>query len=185
MYQEFLDKLKPRLEKAINQFREEITSLQTGRATPALLEEIEVNAYNTKTPLSQLAAIQSPDPRTLLIQPWDKNIIKEVERAILDSPLGLSPVLDGETLRLSIPPLNEEKRKELVRLLKEKMEVARIKVRQERENILDEVKKMGKDGQITEDDKYLTKDKVQELIQEYNKKIDEIASKKEQDIMTI
>lgn len=185
MYKEFLDKLKPRLEKTIDQFKEEIGNIRTGRATPALLDGIEVTAYNTKTPLNQLAAIQSPDPRTLLVQPWDKNIIKEVQKAIEESPLSLAPVLDGEVLRISIPALNEEKRKELVRLLKEKMEEARIKIRQERERILDEAKKMEKESEITEDDKFLTKEKVQELVDQFNKKIEEISEKKEKDIMTV
>lgn len=185
MYQEFLDKLKPKLEKVVQELKEEIGSIQTGRATPALLEDVEVSAYNTKTPLNQLAAIQSPDPRTLYVQPWDKNIIKEIQKAIEEAPLGLAPVLDGEILRISIPALNEEKRKELVRILKDKMEAARIRIRQERERILDESKKMEKDSEITEDDKFLIKDKVQELIDNFNSQVEEITEKKEKDIMTV
>jgi len=185
VYQEFVDKIQRRLEKALLEFKEDINVLQTGRATPALLEELEVEAYNTKMPLNQLAAIQSPDPRTLFVQPWDKTIIKNVEKAIINSPLKFSPVLDGEILRISIPPLNEEKRKELIKILGEKTEKARIRVRQAREEVLNEVKKREQAGEITKDDKFLSKDKIQEKVNQANKKIEEISRQKEGNILNI
>lgn len=185
MYQEIIKNLKPRMEKVLEQLKIDLTNLKTGRATPALVENVMIEAYGTKTPLNQLAAIQAPDPRTLFIQPWDKNILKEIEKALAASPLGVNPVLDGEIFRISIPPLNEEKRKELLRILKEKVEQARIKVRQEREESWEQIKKLEKESKITEDDKFVAKDEIQKIVDEYNNKVEEIKNKKESDVMTV
>jgi len=129
--------------------------------------------------------LQAPDPRTLFIQPWDKNIVKTIEKAIAASPLKLMPTLDGDVLRISIPSLTEEKRKELLKILKDKMEQARVRVRREREEVWDEVQKMQKESKITEDDKYVAKEELQKMVDQYNGKIEEMGGKKEKEIMTV
>jgi len=185
MYQPLIKNLKGKMESVLEHFREDISSVRTGRATPSLVEDIVIEVYNAKMPLKQVAAIQAPDPRTLFIQPWDKNIVKTIEKAIAASPLKLMPTLDGDVLRISIPSLTEEKRKELLKILKDKMEQARVRVRREREEVWDEVQKMQKESKITEDDKYVAKEELQKMVDQYNGKIEEMGGKKEKEIMTV
>jgi len=159
--------------------------LRTGRATPALVENLEIDYYGTKTPLKAIAAISSPDSRSLIIQPWDKSVLPAIERAIETSKLGIKPVSERETIRILLPPLTEERRKELTKLLGKYLEDARIQVRREREEILKEIDRREKAKEISEDEKFRRKNEVQKIVDEANKKIEEIGTAKEKEIMTV
>ncbi len=185
MYKEIINKIKPKLEKTIDYLKNEFLGLQVGRATPSLIENLEVNAYGQNMPLKELAAIQVPEPRIIVIRPWDKEIITNIEAAVRESKLGINPASEEDFIRLNIPPLSEERRKELVRILNEKIEECRISVRRGREEAWREIQEMEKNKEITEDDRYKAKDELQKIIDEYNKKIDEMKKKKEQEIMTV
>jgi len=185
MYKEIINKIKPGLEKTINYLKEEMATLQAGRATPSLLENLEIEAYDQKMPLKQLAAIQSPEPRLIIVRPWDKSIIPIIEKAISQSKLGLSPVVDDDSIRLQIPPLSEERRKELAKILQEKVEECRISIRRQREEAWRQIQDLEQGKEITEDDKFRGKDELQKIVDEYNQKIDEMKKKKEEEIMTI
>ncbi|MBI2056091.1 MAG: ribosome recycling factor [Candidatus Sungbacteria bacterium] len=180
-----MNELKQQLEKIFAHFREEIASLRTGRASPALVENIEVDYYGAKTPLKALASIASPEPRQIIIQPWDKGAIQSIEKAIQGSSLGLNPVTDRDSIRLQIPPLTEERRKELVKVLGRNLEDARISVRKEREEILRDIDRKEKAKEISEDQKFREKAEAQKVIDEVNKKIEETSVQKEKDIMTV
>ena len=185
MYKEIINNLKPDLEKTIEYLQSELNSLQVGRATSTLVEDIEVDCYNSKMPLKQLAAINTPDPKQIIVQPWDKEIVKDIEAAIRNSKLNFSPVVDGDVIRLNIPPLNEERRKELVKILKEKIEECHISVRRHREEAWKTIQAQEQQSLISEDDKFRAKDELQKLIDEYNKKIEEIGQRKESEIINI
>ena len=185
MYKEIIDKIKPDLEKTMAHFKEEMGALRTGRATPALIETVEVECYNGRSQLRELAAITTPEPRLLVVQPWDKGIMKDIEKAITQSRSGLSVVNSGELLRINVPSLNEETRKDLTRNLKQKMEEARIAVRAAREKAWKELQDGERAGTIREDDKFRGKEELQKVIDDYNKKIDEQGEAKEKEIMTI
>jgi len=185
VYQEIIDKIKPNLDRTIEYLRDELTGLQAGRATSSLIENLEVECYGQKLPLKQLANIQTPEPRSIVIQPWDKSIIKNIEKAITQSKLGLSPVTDEEFVRLKIPPLSEERRKELVKILQDKVEECRVSIRRQREEIWREVQNLEREGKISEDDKFRTKDELQKLVDEYNNKIEEMKKRKEEEITKV
>jgi len=185
MYKEIINRLKPNFNRTIEYLRGELAGLQAGRATPSLIEDLEVECYNQKMPLKQLAAIQTPEPRTILIRPWDKSILKDIERAIIQSKLGISPIIEEEFIRLKIPPLSEERRKELTKILQEKLEECRISVRRQREEVWREIQNLEQQGKISEDDKFRAKDEIQKIIDEYNKKIEEMGKKKEEEIMKV
>jgi len=177
--------LKNKLEKTLEHLKSEVTSLRTGRATPALVEDLEVDYYGAKTPLKAMAAISSPEPKQLVIQPWDKNAVQPIEKAIQSSSLGLNPVTDRDVIRLSIPSLTEERRKELTKLLGKHLEEARIQVRREREDALKEIERREKAKEISEDEKFRQKSEVQKQVDEINKKIEGMGSAKEKEIMTV
>jgi len=185
MYKQILNDLKPHLEKVVDYLKTEFSSLQVGRATPALVEDIGVEYYGSRMLLKELAAIHVPDPRQILIQPWDKEILKNIEKAIQESKLRISPVVDGDAVRLNIPPLSEERRKELTKIVSEKIEESRISIRRQREDVWKTIQNLEKEGKISEDDKFKAKDELQKIIDDYNKKIEEIGSKKEQEIMKV
>jgi len=185
MYQEIIKNIKPGLEKTISYLKEEMANLQVGRATPSLLEDLEVEVYGQRMPLKQLAAIQTPEPRSIAIRPWDKAIIGEIGKAISQSRLGLSPVVVGDSIRLTIPPLSEERRKEIVKILQEKVEECRISIRRQREDVWREIQDMEQRKEITEDNKFRAKDELQEIVDQYNEKIEEIKSKKEEEVMKV
>lgn len=180
-----MQEFKTKLEKIIEHLKTEIVSLRTGRASPALVEDLEVDYYGAKTPLKAVAAISSPDPKQILIQPWDKNAVQPIERAIQSSSLGLNPITDKAFIRLSIPPLTEERRKELAKILGKHMEEARIHVRREREEILKDIDRREKAKEISEDDKFRQKHEAQKVVDEINKKIEEMGKNKEKEIMTV
>lgn len=185
MYKKAIEDKKDEIEKSIDHFKEEITKIRTGRANPALIEDLMVDYYGSKTPLKQVSNINVPEPRTLLIQPFSVDSLANIEAAIKTSDLGLSPNNDGAVIRITIPALNEERRADLVKVLGKKAEDARISVRNIREEIWQEIQDMEKRGDIAEDDKFRGKERLEEAIGEYNKRIDEMKDKKEQDIMTV
>lgn len=185
MYKELINNLKIDFNKTVEYLKNELVSLQVGRATPGLVENLEVECYNQKLPIKQLAAINIPEPRLIVIRPWDKEIIRNIELAIKDSKLGLNPIAEEEFIRVNIPSLNEERRRELVKIVQEKTEECRISVRRRRGDIWDEIKNMEQRKEITEDDKFRAKEELQKTVDEYNKKIEEISEKKEKEIMTI
>ena len=180
-----IDSRKPEFERAMENLKSELSTLRVGRANPIMVENILVEAYGTKTPLKQLASITAPEARTILIQPWDKTIAKEVEKAIAAANIGISPVNEGHQIRLTIPALTEESRKELTKSVGEKMEKTRIIIRQIRDKVKESIVKQEKDGAVTEDDKYELVKKLDELIKNYNDKIKELGDKKEEEIMTL
>ena len=175
--------LKEKLNKVIEHFKNEITVLRTGRATPALVEDLAVDYYGTKTPLKALASISTPDPKQILIQPWDKGALQPIEKAIQSSQLGLNPIVDGVYVRLNLPQLTEERRKDLTKILGQKAEEAKISVRKAREEALKEVEEQEKKKEISEDEKFRKKSEAQKTVDETNKKIEEIVSAKEKEIM--
>ena len=185
MYKQIINNLKPGLDRAINYLKEEFSSLQAGRANPSLVEDIIVECYDQKMPLKQVASIQMPEPRVIIIRPWDKEIIKNIELSIKNSKLGLNPSLDSDIIRLNIPSLNEERRKELTKIISEKAEEAKISIRRQREDAWREIQDLEKEKQILEDDKFRAKDELQKIIDEYNGKIDAMKKKKEGEIMTV
>ncbi|PIV10214.1 MAG: ribosome recycling factor [Candidatus Portnoybacteria bacterium CG03_land_8_20_14_0_80_41_10] len=185
MSKELIDKIKPNLDKTTEYLKGELASLQIGRATPSLIEDLTVECYNQKMPLKQLANIQTLDSRSILIQPWDKSILKNIEKALGHSKLGLSPVVEEDFVRLTIPPLSEERRKELNKIVQEKMEECRISIRRQREEIWRRIQDLEKEGKISEDDKFKAKDELQKVVDDYNRQIEEAAEKKEKEIMKV
>lgn len=182
---QFFTPHKSEFDKAIEHLQNELAAIRTGRANPASLENILIESYGAKTPLKQLASISVPEARCLIVQPWDKNITKDIEKAITQANLGLQVVNEGSLLRVIVPQLTEESRQELVRLLKEKLEKGRIAVRQLRDKIKDEIIEKERAGELTEDDRYTLQKELDELTNEYNTKIKELGEKKEREITTV
>ncbi|MFH0854658.1 MAG: ribosome recycling factor [bacterium] len=172
-------------EKVIEHFKTEISSLKTGRATPLLVENILVESYGSKMPLKQVASISAPEPKCILIEPWDKSIVKEIEKAIINSNTGLNPKNEGQQLRITISPLTEEDRKNLIKILHQKAEAARISIRGLRDKIKDNIQAMEKGKEITEDDRFRLQKELDEFTGDYNENIKEIGDKKETEINTI
>jgi len=185
MYSEIINQKHPEFESAIDHYKEELNQLRTGRASTALVENLLVDYYGAKSPLKQVASISVPEPRTIVISPWDKGSLVNIEAAIRESQLNLNPMNDGQVVRINIPALNEERRKELVKVLNQKTEEAKISIRRIREEIWSEIQQLEKEGKIGEDDKFIGKDKLQEAIDSYNRKIEEMREKKEEEVMTI
>ena len=184
MHTRFND-LEENLNVTIEKYQSELGGVRTGRANPTIVEDLVIDYFGTPTPINQTANVTSTDARTIVITPWSKDSLIDIEKAINESELGVAPVNDGEAVRLSFPPLTEERRKELVKLVGQKTEEVRIKVRKLRENSREEIQKDDKDGNISEDDKFREDDKLQKIIDEYNKKIENINVKKEKDVMSV
>lgn len=176
---------KSRMEKTLQALRRELASLRAGRATPSLLDKIEVEYYGTMTPLNQLSNISAPEPRLLVIQPWDKSAISAIEKALQKSELGITPTNDGDVIRINIPPLTEERRAELVRVVKKTGEEAKVSIRNIRRDANDEYKKMEKSGDLSEDEARRYQEEIQKLTDDFVKQIDEAVTSKEKDIMTV
>ncbi len=185
MDQELRKKTNERMNKAIEALRKEFASIRTGRASLALLDGITVDYYGTQTPLQQLASLSIPDSRQIAIQPWEQRIISEIDRAILKSDLGLTPVNDGKIIRINIPELTEERRKQLVKLVKKKAEEAKIAVRNIRRDSNDELKKKEKKDHISEDEVKKSHDEIQKITDLFINKVDEIMEHKEKEIMEV
>lgn len=185
MIDEVLDDLRQRMSKSVEALQEDLMSIRTGRASPALVEKLPVEYYGTMTPLNQMAGIAVPEPRLLVIRPWDPSALPDIERALLKSDLGLTPMNDGKLIRLSIPRLTEERRRELVKLVARRVEEARVAIRNLRRDALQDLKEFEKEKMISEDDFFRGKEKVQELTDEFIEQIDEIGNRKEVEIMEI
>lgn len=185
MINQLIEGSKKDFEKSIEHFKEELNQLRTGRASTALVDGLMVDYYGSKSPLKQVASVSIPEGRTIVISPWDKDNLINIEKAVRESQLNLNPINDGQVIRINIPQLNEERRKELVRVLNQKSEDARVSVRKIREAIWEEIQESEKQGKIGEDDKFAGKDKLQKVVDGYNGKIEEIREKKEEEIMTV
>ncbi|MGG3843128.1 ribosome recycling factor [Anoxybacillus kestanbolensis] len=180
-----LTSAKEKMDKAVQAFSRELATIRAGRANPALLEKITVDYYGMPTPIIQLAGIQVPEARLLVIQPYDKSVLKEIEKAILASDLGLTPSNDGSVIRIAIPPLTEERRRELVKLVKKYAEEAKVAVRNIRRDANDELKKLEKNGEITEDELRGYTEDIQKLTDDHIAKIDAITKEKEKEVMEV
>ena len=174
---------KDRMEKAIQSLEKDFGRLRTGRASTSLVEDVTVNYYDTPTPLKQLASISVPDSRTVAIQPWDRNSFGNVEKAIQKSDLGLNPINDGKIIRINIPPLTEERRKELAKLAKKYTEDAKIAIRNIRREANDTLKKMKNNKDISEDDMHKGQERIQKLTDEFVSRVDSLLEEKEREIM--
>ncbi len=174
-----------RMAKAIESTRTEFASIRTGRAAPSLLDRLHVDAYGTSVPLKQVASVSSPDGRSLQVSAFDKGVVGAIRKAIETSDLGLNPNVDGQTIRLSIPPLTEDRRKDLVKLVRKKGEDGKVAVRNIRHRATDEVKALQKAGSITEDDVKRAGDQIQKLTDRHIKQIDELVGYKEKEIMEV
>ncbi|MFA6391377.1 MAG: ribosome recycling factor [Patescibacteria group bacterium] len=180
-----ISEFKINSEKAVDHLRLELSKIRSGRATPNLVENIQVECYGNKSPLVQLATITAPDQGSLLIQPWDKSVMKEIEKAIYASEIGLSPVNEGPHIRVSIPTLTEEKRLELVKLINVKVEDARIAIRASREASIKILRAQEKEKTISEDELFATQKGLQQETDSFIERIKEISEKKEKEIMTV
>jgi ribosome recycling factor len=182
---QFLVAKKEEFHKAIEFYKKDIGALRTGRANTAVLEGVMAESYGTKTPLVGLANISVADARSLIVSPWDKNVLKDIEKAIIEADLGLGVVNEGDKIRLTIPAMTEENRKDLVKKLNEKTEQAKVSVRQNREAIKSAIEKAEKDKAISEDDKFRFMEELEEEVKRVNEEIKTIREKKEKDVMTI
>ncbi|AIS52497.1 ribosome-recycling factor Frr [Thermoanaerobacter kivui] len=182
---DYLKVSEEKMQKSLSVLKSELSAIRAGRANPALLDRITVDYYGTPTPLNRLATITSPEPRVLIVQPWDTSKISDIEKAIQKSDLGINPVSDGKVLRLVFPELTEERRKELVKLVHKKAEEAKVAVRQIRRDANDSVKKMEKNGEISEDERKKREEAIQKLTDKYIKEIDKLVEIKEKEIMEV
>ncbi len=176
---------KEKMEKAMEALRRELSKMRTGRASLSILDDVRVDYYGTMTPLAQMATLSVPDPRTIAIQPWDGSAIAGIEKAILKADLGLNPTSDGRVVRLPIPPLNEERRRELVRVMRKHGEDCKIAVRNVRRDVNDELKTLKKDSTITEDEERKGHEQIQKMTDNFIKEIDTALEHKEKDIMEV
>jgi ribosome recycling factor len=174
-----------KMTKCVDATRSEFAAIRTGRATPALLDRIQVEAYGTSVPLKQVATVSAPDPRSLMIVAFDRNTVGDIRKAIEKSDLGLSPNVDGGSVRLSIPSLNEERRKDLVKIVKKKGEDGKIAVRNVRHKVHDDLRMQLKDHDITEDDNKRMQDQLQKMTDRFIKEIDQLVTAKEKEIMEV
>jgi len=180
-----VEEAKKRMEDALEAVRREFASVRTGKATPALLDTVRVDAYGSKMPLNQVATVSTPEATLIVVQPFDKTLIGEIERAILTADLGLNPANDGNVIRVPIPPLNEERRKEYAKLLHKMAEEGKVSVRHARRTVRDELHQKVKDHEIGEDDGRRREDALEKLTHEYSDKIDELMKHKEEEVMAI
>lgn len=184
MYKELISQRKKDFDAAVEHAKGEIASIRTGRAHASMVEDIQVEYMGSKLRLKEVATITTPEPRVIFIQPWDKSVIPLIEKAIKESPLGLNPSSDSNGVRLTLPPLTEDRRKEFIKLLHQKAEEARIKIRQIREDILKKVQNAVREKTAREDDLRNAKEEVQKVVDNANKQIEELVSKKEAELLT-
>ncbi len=185
MIEETLKDAEHRMQSAVAALDREMDTIRTGRARPSLVEGLKVEYYGTPTPLNQLATINAPEPRLITIQPWDKTQLGTIEKAIQKSDLGLTPTNDGNLIRLVIPQLNEERRKELVKVVHKKVEDGRVAVRNVRRDALDHLRKMQHDKQITDDDERHAQDRLQKITDKYVAEVDKHGHTKEQELLEV
>lgn len=182
---EVLNKAEGKMQKSVGSLKNEFASIRAGRANPAVLDKILVDYYGTPTPINQMAAVSVSEARVLVIQPWDKSLIKEIEKAIQASDIGINPANDGSVIRLTFPQLTEDRRKELVKDLKKYGEEAKVAIRSIRRDANDKLKAMKKNSELTEDDLKQGEDKIQKLTDKYIKNIDEVVAEKEKEVLSI
>ena len=182
---EILLETEATMEKGVEYMIHEFAAVRTGKASPAIVENIDVEAYGTSMKLKQLALITTPEPRLLVIQPFDGSTTKDIERAIKESKVGINPIVDGKIIRLPIPALSEDRRKDLVKSIKQMAEEARVRVRSARRESLDAIKKAEKDGKVSEDNRETFEKEIQKLTDGFVKKIDDAFASKEADIMKV
>ncbi len=182
-YKDIIQKIKPELEKSVSFLEREISKLRTGRASPSLVEDLVVECFGQKFPLKQLAAISSPEPKQIIIQPWDKSYLEPIEKAISGASLNFSPIVDKDIIRISLPSMSEEYRKDLLRLLSQKQEETKKTIRRWRDQVWDEIQDKARDGEIREDDKFRAKDDLQKMVDECHEKIEEMGEKKKKEVM--
>ena len=180
-----VNEARTHMEKAVEAMRREFTSVRTGKATPALLDTVRVDAYGSKVPINQVGTVNAPEPRLLVIQPWDKSLLKAIETGIVTADLGLNPSNDGNVIRVPIPQLTEERRKDMVKLLHKLAEEGRVAIRHARQEANKEIKKKQSAHEISEDDAHRQTDQVQKLTDEYIAKIDQLLKGKEQEVMEV
>ncbi|MCM3765735.1 MULTISPECIES: ribosome recycling factor [Bacillaceae] len=185
MAKQVINSAKERMTKGIQAYTRELASIRAGRASASLLDRITVDYYGAPTPVNQMASISTPEARLLVIQPYDKTILGDIEKAILKSDLGINPTNDGSVIRIAIPQLTEERRKELVKVVKKESEEAKVAIRNIRRDANDELKKLEKNGEITEDALRGYSDDIQKLTDEHISKIDQITKDKEKEIMEV
>ena len=185
MMEALFAKTKEKMEKCLDALERDYKAIRAGRANPAILDKVMVDYYGCATPINQMAAISVPEPRMLMIQPWDASTLKEIEKAINTSDIGINPSNDGKVIRLSFPPLTEDRRKELVKDISKRAEEAKVAIRNVRRDAMDDLKKLKKDNEITEDDQKNGEKKLQDITDSYIKQSEEIEKKKEQEILAL
>ena len=178
-------KCRTMMEGSIQHLKKELARIRTGRANTSLLDEIRVDYYGTPTPVSQVATLAVPEPRLITLQPWDAGMIGAIERAIQQSDLGLTPSNDGKLIRLPVPPLTEERRKEFVKQSHKAGEEARVSIRNARRDAVDQIKKLQKDGEVSEDDAKRAQDQIQKMTDQFGHQVDEILKRKDDEILEI
>lgn len=185
MTKDVMDNMKVHMEKSVDSLRKEFQKIRTGRATTALLDDIRVEYYGNPSPLNQVATLSVPEPRTITIQPWEAKTIPMIEKAIMKADLGLTPANDGKTIRLVLPPLTEERRKDIVKGLKKLAEEAKIAIRNIRRDGIDDLKKLEKGKEISEDDLKRAEKEVQDVTNSFIAKIDDVVAHKEKEVMEV
>lgn len=183
--QKTLDSAREGMQKAIDHLRMELSSIRTGRASPAMLENVRVDYYGSSTPLNQVASVTAPQPDLLVVQPFDQNALTDIEKGIMQANLGLNPSNDGSTIRVPVPPLSEERRKELARKSNEIGEEAKISIRNTRRDAKDEIKTVQREENLSEDVRYGAEEELQEMTDEFTNKVDALIERKEQEIMQV
>jgi ribosome recycling factor len=185
MTKEVIANMKGHMEKSIESLRREYQKVRTGRANLGLLEDVKVDYYGTPSPLSQVATLSVPEPRTIILQPWESKMIPIIEKAIMNANLGITPTNDGKVIRLNLPALTEERRKEIVKQLRKMAEDAKVAIRNIRRDAIDELKKMEKNKKISEDDQKRGEKEVQDVTNGFVSKIDDILAQKEKEVMEV
>ncbi len=185
MIEDLVKSTEQRMQKAVEHVRGELTAIRTGRATPALLDRIQVDYYGTPTPVNAVANITAPDPRMVVVQPWEKSMLAVIEKAIQKSDLGINPTNDGQVLRLVLPQPTEDRRKELVKQVHHRVEEARVAIRNIRRDAVDHVKKLDKDGQVQADEAHRAQERLEKLTAQYIALVDEASKKKEAEVMVV
>ena len=183
MKEEILSEMRDKMENSIDALKKEFKRIRTGRASTALLEGIKVDCYETQMPLEQVASLSVPESRLITVKPWDQSIIGEIEKSILKSELGLNPMNDGKIIRISIPPLTEERRRELAKMAKKMAEEAKISIRNHRREANELFKELKNEKEISEDEMYKCQDQVQDITNDFTNKIDEVTAEKEKEII--
>jgi ribosome recycling factor len=185
MIKDMLKELDTHMSKTVDVLQSDLMTIRTGRASPALVERLQVEYYGTMTPLNQMASISAPEPRLLTIRSWDASALPAIEKAILRSELGLTPQNDGKLIRMTIPRLTEERRRELVKVVQRRVEEGKVALRNIRRDAIDDLREFQKEKMITEDDFHKGRDQIQELVNKFAIKIDELGQRKEQEILEV